>query len=301
MPEFPGSTPPAGTNVTRAGFDGPTLARLIRLSNQSGTLLLALPTLWGLVLAAGGRPPLSLLVIFLAGSFLMRSAGVVMNDLADRSFDRQIARTQTRPLASGALSVPEALVVVAVLVSLAATLLVFVNRLTIFLSPVALLLAAFYPFSKRLVHIPQAVLGIAFGWGVIMAWTAVRNELDAPAWLLYGGTICWAVAYDTIYALQDRDEDARVGVKSSALLFGSLTWLAVALAMGGMLVLLGGAGWMLGLGPAFYATLAAVGVFFARQVTQLRGPVSPAQAFALFKQHTWVGWAILAGVWAGWL
>ncbi|MBM4123853.1 MAG: 4-hydroxybenzoate octaprenyltransferase [Nitrospira sp.] len=301
MSDCPASAPSGPAGASQSGLDWPTLARLVRLSSQAGTWLLALPTLWGLTLAAGGRPPFSLLVIFLLGSFLMRSAGVVMNDLADRSFDRQVARTQTRPLASGALSPSQALAVVMALVSLAALLLLFLNRLALFLSPVALLLAALYPFSKRLFHIPQAVLGMAFGWGVIMAWAAVRNELAAPAWLLYGSTICWALAYDTIYALQDRDDDRKIGVKSSAIFFGSLTWLAVALAMGGMLILLGGAGRLLGLGPAFYAALVGVGVLSVCQVTQLRGAVSPARALALFKQHVWVGAAILAGIWAGFL
>ncbi len=275
------------------------LAHLIRLPNQSGTLLLALPICWALVLASHGRPPLDLVLIFLAGSFLMRSAGVVMNDLADRSFDRQVTRTSMRPLASGALTVPEALAVAAVLVILAAGLLVFVNRLTLLLSPVALLLAGLYPFSKRVLQLPQAVLGIAFGWGVVMAWAAVRGSLDLPCWLLYASTVLWALAYDTLYALQDREDDARIGIKSSAILFGSMTWAAVAMTMGVMLILLGVAGWTVGLGPVFYAALAAVGGFVWRQARQLRQPVSPALAFTLFKQHVWVGGAILAGIWAG--
>ena len=276
-----------------------TLAQLIRLSNQSGTLLLALPTLWALVLASQGRPPLDLVAVFLAGSFLMRSAGVIMNDVADRSFDRQVTRTKSRPLASGALTVPEALLAATFLVVLAAGLLVFVNRLTMLLSPIAFLLATLYPFSKRVLHLPQALLGISFGWGVVMSWAAVRDSLDLSCWLLFASTALWALAYDTIYALQDREDDARIGVKSSAILFGSLTWAAVAAAMGGMLILLGLAGWATRLGPAFYATLALVGWFAWRQVRQLRGPVPPVRAFALFKQHVWIGWAILAGIWAG--
>lgn len=276
-----------------------TLAHLIRLPNQSGTLLLALPIFWALILASRGRPPLDLVLVFLAGSFLMRSAGVVMNDLADRSFDRQVARTRERPLASGALTIREALIATAILIAIAASLLTFVNRLTLLLSPMAFLLAALYPFSKRVVQLPQAVLGISFGWGVVMAWASVRDSLDLPCWLLYASTVLWALAYDTIYALQDRDDDARIGVKSSAVLFGTMTWAAVALAMGGMLILLGIIGWMTGLGPAFYVVLAAVGWFVWWQVRQLRSSVSPVQAFTLFKQHVWVGWAILAGILAG--
>lgn len=260
-----------------------------------------LPTLWGLILASQGKPPLSLLLIFAAGSFLMRSAGVVFNDMADRAFDRQVTRTRSRPLASGALGLPAALATAGVLITLAAGLLTLLNTFTLLLSPVALALAALYPFSKRIIQLPQAVLGIAFGWGVVMAWAAVRNSLGAPAWLLYGSTICWAIAYDTIYALQDREEDASIGVKSAAILFGARTWLAVGIALGGMLLLLGLAGWLLGLGTVFYGMLAAVGGFFSQQVRTLRGSVSPALAFAMFKQHIWAGVAILAGIWAGFL
>lgn len=283
----------------RAFPDWRTLAQLIRLSNQSGTLLLALPIFWALLLASEGHPPFKLIAVFLAGSFLMRSAGVVINDVADRSFDRQVARTKSRPLASGALTVPEALLAATFLILLAAGLLVFVSRLTLLLSPVAFLLAASYPFSKRVLHLPQAMLGISFGWGVVMSWAAVRDSLDLPCWLLFASTVLWALAYDTIYALQDREDDARIGVKSSTILFGPLTWAAVAVAMGGMLTLLGLTGWVARLGPAFYATLALVGWFAWRQVRQLRGPVSSVQAFTLFKQHIWIGWAILAGIWAG--
>lgn len=277
------------------------LASLTRLSNQSGTFLLMLPTWWTLLLASQGRPPLTLMAIFAAGSFLMRSAGVIMNDLADRSYDRQVARTRTRPLASGALRLREALAALIVLLLLAASLLAFLNPLTIFLSPVAFLLAALYPFSKRIMHLPQIVLGLAFGWGTVMAWSAARNGLDLPGWLIYGATAAWAVAYDTIYALQDRDDDARAGVKSSALLFGARTWIGVGGALAVMLTLLGLSGWLVGAGPAFYGMLAAVAGFVSQQVWVLRGTVPPATALALFKQHVWVGWAILAGIWAGFL
>ena len=283
------------------GLNWSTLAHLIRLSNQSGTVLLMQPTLWALVLASRGRPTWSLLAIFAIGSFLMRSAGVVMNDLADRSFDRQVERTRTRPLASGDLGVPAALATAMVLVSAATGLVLFLNQLTILLSPVALLLAAVYPFSKRIIHLPQAVLGVAFGWGAVMAWAAVRNSLEVPVWFLYAGTVLWAVAYDTIYALQDREDDARIGVKSSAILFGSRTWIAVGVSLGGMLIMLGLAGWLIGLGPMFYGMLAVVSGFLSQQVWKLRGSVSPALAFSMFKQHIWVGGVILAGIWAGFL
>lgn len=272
---------------------------LLRLRNQSGTLLLLWPTLWSLVLASSGYPSPGLLLLFVAGSFLMRSAGVVLNDLADRSFDRQVARTKTRPLASGALSTYVAMATAVLLLIAAASLLYFLNRLTILLSPMAFALAALYPFSKRWLSIPQAVLGIAFGWGTVMAWAAVRNQLDLPVWLLYAGTICWAVGYDTVYALQDRADDARIGVKSAAIFFGSRAWLAVGCCFGGTVILLVASGWVAGLGPMFYILLGWTAWTMSRQVRLLRGSVLPPLAFALFKQHVWIGAAILAGIWAG--
>lgn len=276
-------------------------SRLIRLPSQTGTWLLMLPTLWALVLSSRGLPPLRLLVIFALGSFVMRSAGVVLNDLADRSFDRHVARTQQRPLASGELSREHALVVLAVLLTLAALLVVQLNALTMLLSPAAVLLAALYPFAKRVVHVPQAVLGIAFGWGTIMAWTASRGTIENPAWLTFAATICWAIAYDTIYALQDVDDDRRVGVKSSALYFGSRAWLAVGAACAIMLVLLGTAAQSVGTGWTTHGVLAGVAIVFTKQVNELRTPVSPARAFALFHQHVWIGTVILVGFVVGFL
>lgn len=277
------------------------LARLIRLSSQTGTLLLLLPILWALVAASRGTPPVHLVVIFGLAAFLMRSAGVIVNDLADRSFDRQVARTKERPLASGRLATRDAVLVLVVLLAVAASLLLFLNPLTWKLSPIALLLALVYPFAKRYVQIPQLVLGLAFGWGAVMAWAAARGAVELPIWPLYAATACWALAYDTIYALQDREDDTRVGVKSSALFFGEATWIAVAGALGAMLVLLGMVGWLVGANAVFFGTLAAVAGFLTQQVRHLRGVVSPPQALAMFKQHVGVGFAILAGFWVGFL
>ena len=277
------------------------ISQLIRLPNQSGTLLLMLPTFWALVAASDGRPPIVLVAIFAVGAFLMRSAGVVLNDLADRSIDRQVERTKTRPVASGTIGVPLALAIALTLVSLAACLLVFLNSLTVLLSPIALLLAALYPFSKRIFHVPQATLGIAFGWGVVMAWASVRNALDQPVWWLFAATVFWAIAYDSIYAVQDREDDARLGVKSSAVLFGPMTWLAVAVSSFAMMACLVISGYMVGVNPAFYGMLAGVAVFLGVQTARLRMAVSPLRALAMFKQHVWVGAAVLAGFWVGFL
>lgn len=272
---------------------------LIRLRNQSGTWLLMLPSLWSLILANGGRPPWSLMVVFAMGAFVMRSLGVVFNDLADRNFDKHVARTSGRPLADGRLAPRQALLVALVLTIVAALLVATLNTFTMLLSPIALFLAAVYPFSKRWIQIPQAMLGIAFGWGAVMAWSASRDQIDQPAWWLFGATICWAIAYDTIYALQDREDDRRIGVKSSALLFGEAVPTAVGCFLSGMVVCLMAAGWLSGLRMEYYLTLALIAGLFLSQVRRLRAPITPQAAFVMFHQHVYAGIAVLLGIWIG--
>ncbi|MEO5955795.1 MAG: 4-hydroxybenzoate octaprenyltransferase [Nitrospiraceae bacterium] len=297
MTESSSSAPESSVLTPRLSWSA--ITRLIRLQNQTGTWLLMFPTLWSLVLAARGLPPLRLFAIFVAGSFVMRSAGVVLNDLADRSFDRHVARTLIRPLASGELNAAHALLVLALFLSVAGILVLLLDPFTILLSPIAILLAALYPFAKRVIHVPQAMLGIAFGWGTIMAWTASRGIIEGPAWCLFAATVCWAIGYDTIYALQDVVDDRRIGVKSSALFFGSSTWIAVGTAFGAMLLLLGLAGWLTHIGWIFYAVLMAIGMWCVRQTLQLRGAIPAPTAFHMFQQHVWVGAAILIGLVAG--
>lgn len=273
------------------------VADLIRLNNQSGTWLLLLPSLWSLVLANHGRPPLWLVCVFVLGAFVMRSLGVVFNDLADRDFDKHVARTSNRPLASGRLAPRQALLVALVLALFAAGLVATLNWFTVLLSPIALLLAAVYPFCKRWIHIPQAVLGIAFGWGAIMAWAASRGTIAPPAWWLFAATTCWAVAYDTIYALQDREDDRRIGVKSSALFFGTGVPLAVGLFLLGMLVCLIIVGQLSGLWMGYYVALMLLAGVFLWQARRLRFPVTPPQAFIMFQQHVLAGLVILITLW----
>lgn len=290
---------PAVSSSTSSGIPWSALARLIRLPNQTGTYLLLLPTMWGLVLANRGIPPLHLLVIFVGGSFLMRSAGVIMNDLADQSFDRQVTRTKTRPLASGEVSRRHAMLLLGLLLAVAVSLLFFLRPIVTWLAPIAFFLAALYPYSKRWIHIPQAMLGIAFGWGTVMAWAAVQGQLDAPVWCLFGATVAWAVAYDTIYAIQDQEDDRRIGVKSAALYFGSFVHQGVGLAFGIMLTFLTAAGRLAELRWPYYVVLSGVAVFFLLQISQLRRPITPTHAFAMFRAHVWVGVAILVGLLAG--
>lgn len=283
--------------------DGPvswsSLADLIRLRNQTGSLLLLFPTLWALVLAGDGHPPLSLMAIFIAGAFVMRSAGVTINDLWDRDLDRRVRRTQNRPLASGRMPPRTALGVFVGLILVAAGLVALLNPLTIALAPVAVLLAVLYPLAKRVMACPQAVLGIAFGWGAVMAWAAVRNEVGWPAIGLFLATVFWAIGYDTIYALQDREDDVRIGVLSAALLFGRWTWLAVLGALAAMVLLLALVGMAARLTLPFYLALVLASGLFAYQGWRVKRGVSPAAAFTLFRQHAWVGALILAGIWSG--
>jgi 4-hydroxybenzoate polyprenyltransferase len=275
------------------------LADLIRLRNQTGSLLLLFPTLWALVLAGDGHPPFSLTAIFVTGVFVMRSAGVTVNDLWDRDLDRRVQRTRERPLASGRMQPRAAVAVFVALIGIATGLVSLLNPITIALAPVALLLAVLYPLAKRVLPLPQAILGVAFGWGALMAWSAVRNEIGWPAVGLFVATIFWAIGYDTIYALQDQEDDQRVGVHSAALLFGPWAWVAVGSVLSAMVAVLGLVGLATGLAWPFYVTLLLTGVLFAGQVRRIKHPVAPAQAFALFKQHVWAGALILAGFWSG--
>ena len=229
----------------------------------------------------------------------MRSAGVIMNDLADRSFDGCVERTRHRPLVSGQLQPKHALGFLAILLISAVGLLCFLNPLTWILSPIALLLSSLYPFCKRVLHIPQLILGMAFGWGGVMAWAAVRNDLEAGTWLLFAATVCWAIVYDTIYALQDKEDDLKIGVKSSAILFGSYTWLGVGLAACTMLFFLSLAGEISHLGTEYFLGLLLLGGLMGYQVVLLRSEITSQQAFQLFNQHRWTGVIVLVGIFLG--
>jgi 4-hydroxybenzoate polyprenyltransferase len=207
-------------------------AYLIRLDKPIGTLLLLWPTLWALWLASSGVPDFSILLIFIVGTFLMRSAGCAINDYADRDFDRHVLRTQGRPVTSGKISGKEAVGVAAVLALLAFLLIQPLNAFTKQLSVLALLVAFIYPFTKRFFAMPQAILGIAFGFGIPMAYAAILDFIPFEAWVLFVGNIFWAIAYDTAYAMVDRDDDIRLGLRTSAITFGRYDVIAIGLSYG---------------------------------------------------------------------
>lgn len=203
-------------------------ARLIRLDKPIGTLLLLWPTYWALWLSNQGMPPLDLLIIFTLGTFLMRSAGCAVNDYADQDFDRHVERTKNRPITSGQISGKEAVAIAALLALFSFALIQPLNLLTKQLSVFAVIVAAIYPFTKRVFAMPQAVLGIAFGFGIPMAYAASQNQVPLEAWVLFVGNIFWTIAYDTAYAMVDRDDDLRLGLRTSAITFGRYDVLAIA-------------------------------------------------------------------------
>jgi 4-hydroxybenzoate polyprenyltransferase len=269
--------------------------RLIRLDKPIGTLLLLWPTLWALWIAADGNPSWDALAVFVIGTLLMRSAGCVMNDIADRNFDPYVKRTRDRPIATGAVSVREAAALAAGLALAAFALVLTRNALTILLAFAALAIAASYPLFKRFFPIPQAYLGIAFGFGIPMAFAAVQGEVPALAWWLLGANILWAIAYDTEYAMVDRDDDLRLGLRSSAITFGRFEVAAVMVSYAAMLAILAWLGSGLGFGVAYYAGLAVAAVMMGVHYLWIRTR-DRAACFRAFNHNNWVGGVIFAGL-----
>jgi len=284
------------------GVSWPTVARrlnayerLIRLDKPIGILLLLWPTLWALWLASRGTPRLDYFLIFFVGTVLMRSAGCAINDYADRGFDAHVERTRLRPLPAGEVQPREALIVGALLALTAFALVLFLNRFAILLSFLGLAIAATYPYSKRHVSLPQAYLGIAFGFGIPMAYAAVQRHLPLECWLLLAANVFYSFAYDTEYAMVDRDDDAKIGIRTSALTLGRWDVAAVMASYAAMLLLLSIAGARVGLGWPFYAGLAAAGGMMVYHWTLIRGRGRDG-CFRAFMHNNWVGGAIFAGI-----
>jgi 4-hydroxybenzoate polyprenyltransferase len=269
--------------------------RLVRLDKPIGALLLLWPTLWAVWLAAGGQPALEVVVIFVLGTFLMRSAGCAINDWADRHFDPQVERTRQRPLAAREIAPAEALAVAAVLALAAFSLVLFLNGLAIALSFAGLAIAAIYPFTKRFFPLPQFVLGVAFGFGIPMAYAAIQEALPLECWLLIAANVCYSFAYDTEYAMVDRDDDARIGIHTSALLLGRWDVAAVMASYAVMLALLAAVGVRLALAWPFYAGLTLAGAMMLYHWRLIRGR-SREGCFRAFMHNNWVGGAIFAGI-----
>ena len=269
--------------------------KLMRLDKPIGILLLLWPALWGLWFASPNYQRLEIVIIFVVGTILMRSAGCVINDYADRDIDPHVKRTAQRPLAARLISAKEALLLAGVLALLAFALVLFLNKLTVLLSFIALFLAATYPFTKRFFPLPQAYLGIAYGFSIPMAFAAYQNTVPPLAWVLLAANIFWAVAYDTEYAMVDRDDDMRLNLRSSALLFGVFDVAMVMLCHGIFIAIMAGAGVWLKLGLLYFLGLVLALALIACQYWMIRTR-ERARCFKAFMNNNWVGAAVFAGL-----
>ena len=269
--------------------------RLVRLDKPIGALLLLWPTLWAVWLAARGAPAWEIVLIFVLGTVLMRSAGCAVNDFADRRFDPHVERTRSRPLAAGEIAPVEALAVGFFFAALAFGLVLFLNRFTIALSFVALAIAWSYPFTKRFFALPQAYLGIAFGFGIPMAFAAVRNSLPWECWVLLAANVCYSFGYDTEYAMVDRDDDVKLGIRTSAIALGRWDVAGVLASYAAMLAILAALGVALRLAWPYYAGLAVAAAMLVQHWRLIRGR-SREGCFRAFMQANWIGAAVFCGI-----
>ena len=273
-------------------------ARLARLDRPIGTWLLLFPGWWGIALAARRWPDPVLMALFALGALVMRGAGCTLNDIADRHYDGQVARTRLRPLPSGAVSIAQAICFLIVQLAIGAAVLFSLNWVSVLLGFLVLILIGTYPFMKRITYWPQLFLGLNFNWAALLGWTAVTGAIGRPSILLYLGGVFWTLGYDTIYAHQDKEDDVRIGVKSSALALGDKTrpWLFIF--YGAALTLWGAAGQAVGLGLLFWAGLALTGLHFIWQAGRVDID-DPADCLAKFRSNRIVGWLLLAGIIGG--
>jgi 4-hydroxybenzoate polyprenyltransferase len=269
--------------------------RLIRLDKPIGTLLLLWPTLWALWLAAGGAPAPGIVAIFVLGTVLMRSAGCAINDFADRDYDAHVERTRRRPLAAGEVRPEEALALAALLALAAFGLVLLLNGFAILLSFAALAVAALYPFAKRFFALPQLVLGLAFGFGIPLAYAAIQERLPLECWMLLAANICYSFAYDTEYAMVDRDDDRKLGLRTSAITLGRWDVAAVMASYALMEMILIWVGIRLNLGWPYYLGLAAAAAMMGYHWFLIRGRTREG-CFKAFMHNNWVGGAIFAGI-----
>jgi 4-hydroxybenzoate polyprenyltransferase len=273
----------------------PLYLRLVRMDKPIGSLLLLWPTLNALWIASDGRPSLSLLLIFAVGTILMRSAGCAINDYADRDFDRYVKRTENRPITSGKIKAWEAVALAAALALLAFLLILPLNTLTKELSVFALFVAGTYPFTKRFFAIPQAYLGIAFGFGIPMAFAAIQDRVPMLAWVMLAANVFWSVAYDTEYAMVDRDDDVKIGIRTSALTFGRYDVLAIMLCYAATLGIYAGIGVVLHYSALYWLGLAGAVGCAVYHYTLIRGR-ERMPCFAAFRHNNWLGGVLFAGI-----
>jgi 4-hydroxybenzoate polyprenyltransferase len=270
-------------------------ARLARLDRPIGTWLLLFPGWWAIAMAAAGWPDWRLIALFGIGAVTMRGAGCTLNDILDRDFDARVARTRTRPIPSGAVTVRQAAAFLALQLAVGAAVLLTLSPLAIQLGLLVLLLVGTYPLMKRVTYWPQLFLGLNFNWGALMGWAAATGRIDLPSVLLYAGGICWTLGYDTVYAHQDKEDDVRIGVKSSALALGAATRPFLFVMYAAAVALWSWAGAAAGLGWPFWAALMLLAAGFAAQAATVRVD-DPAHCLRHFRAHRWAGWALLVGI-----
>ncbi|MGI2905258.1 4-hydroxybenzoate solanesyltransferase [Tolypothrix sp. VBCCA 56010] len=276
------------------------IIRLLRWHKPEGRLILMIPALWAVFLAASGKPPLPLVGVIALGTIATSAAGCIVNDLWDRDIDPQVERTRSRPLASRALSVKVGIVVAIVAMFCAAVLAFYLNPLSFWLCVAAVPVILLYPGAKRVFPVPQLVLSIAWGFGVLISWSAVTQNLSQPTWLLWGATVMWTLGFDTVYAMSDREDDRRINVNSSALFFGDRAPLAIGIFFAATIFFLTWLGILMHLKYAFWITLAIAAVGWVWQYLQLIKKDLPNPVYAqMFKQNVWIGFIVLAGMIAG--
>lgn len=277
-----------------------TVIRLLRWDKPEGRLILMIPALWAVFLAARGTPPAPLVGVIVLGSLATSAAGCVVNDLWDRNIDSQVARTRDRPLASRVLSVKVGVVVALVAMSCAWILASYLNSLSFWLCVAAVPVIIFYPSAKRVFPVPQLVMAIAWGFGVLISWSAVTLHLEESTWLLWGATLLWALGFDTVYAMSDREDDRRIGINSSALFFGDYAPNAIGIFFAGTALLLSWLGVVMHLLPGFWIALSLATISWIWQYIQLSDPQLPNPTYGkIFRQNVWIGFLLLAGMITG--
>ena len=274
-----------------------TVIRLLRWDKPAGRFILMIPALWAVFLAARGTPPLPLVGVVILGSLATSAAGCVVNDLWDRDIDPQVDRTQNRPLASRALSVTTGIIVAAIALGCAAVLALYLNRLSFVLCVAAVPVIICYPLAKRFFPVPQLVLSMAWGFAVLISWSAVTGSLEAATWWLWGATVLWTLGFDTVYAMADREDDRRIGVNSSALFFGDYAAIAVGVFFLGTIAMLTVLGVVMALGWSFWIALTLGSLVWMWQFKQLMPTQLPPSLYGeIFGQNVWIGFAILTGI-----
>lgn len=274
-----------------------TIIQLLRWDKPAGRLILMIPALWAVFLAAGGTPPLALVGVIILGTIATSAAGCVVNDLWDRNIDPKVERTRTRPLASRALSVQIGVIVALISLSCAAVLAFYLNSFSFWLCVAAVPVILFYPSAKRVFPLPQLVLSIAWGFGVLISWSAVTGNLTQATWLLWGATVLWTLGFDTVYAMSDREDDKMIGINSSALFFGDYAADAVGLFFACTAGLLAVLGVVMELGLGFWIAIAISTSAWAWQYNRLRQPALARPVYAeIFSQNVWIGFIVLAGM-----